>query len=384
MTDGPSSAPAEPARSPVPPGSFRLGRIAGIDVLVRTSWIAIAIVIAVLVAPRAEQVAPGIGALAYVAGLAFAVLFYLSILMHEVSHALAALHYGLPVRSISIHFLGGATELDEEARTPWAEFVIAVVGPLTSIAVGVAALGLAQVLTGGLLLLAVQALAVSNLSVGVLNLVPGLPLDGGRVLRAAVWGGGADRDRATVVAAWGGRVASVLVLGYPFLVAHVYDRPFSFVDLVMAGLIASFLWGGASASLHHARLRSRLPALNARTLARRVTVVPEDTPVAEAVRRAQEMQAGGIAVHTADDRITGLVDERALRAMPDERRPWVAVRSISRSLEDELRLPADLTGEDLVKAMTGAPASEYLLIEADGQVFGLLATADVEAAFARG
>ena len=148
--------------------------------------------------------------LKYVAGLAFAVLLYLSILLHEASHAISARHYGLPVNSISIHFLGGATEIGGEAKSPRAEFVIAVVGPLTSLAVGAVSVGLWYVLPDGLLRLAVQGLAVANLVVGALNLVPGLPLDGGRVLRAAVWKVGGDPLRATVVAAWGGRVVAVL------------------------------------------------------------------------------------------------------------------------------------------------------------------------------
>ncbi len=368
--------------APLPPGTFRVGQIAGVDVLVRSSWLVVAALIAALMAPAIEQVAPGLGALKYVAGFAFAVLLYLSVLMHEASHAVAARHYGLPVKSISIHFLGGATEMGEEARTPWSEFVIAVVGPLTSIVVGVAALGIWFTSSGGLVGLALQALAYANLAVGVLNLVPGLPLDGGRVLRAAVWQVGKDQDRATIVAAWGGRVAALLALGWPILQQGVLGYRAGITDYLISVLIAGFLWGGATASLAHARLRRRLPAIQARPLARRVIVVPEDLPVAEAVRRAREAQAGGIATHTADDRVAGLVNEAALGSVPADRRPWLAVSSVSRTMEDGLRLPADLSGEELIRAMTGTPATEYLLVEADGHIYGMLVTADVEQAFA--
>ena len=122
-----------------------------------------------------------------VVGVAFAVLLYLSVLLHEMSHAVMAQRYGLGVRSISLNFLGGATEIDSDPRTPGQEFKVAVVGPLTSIAVGLVALGLSFVTPDGLLRLAVGSLAGANLVVGVLNLVPGLPLDGGRLLRAVVW-----------------------------------------------------------------------------------------------------------------------------------------------------------------------------------------------------
>ena len=83
-------------------------------------------------APRLEDVRPGLGGWAYVAGAAYAVLLYMSVLLHEISHALAALSFKMQVNSINLHFLGGATEIEGEAETPWREFVIAVVGPLTS------------------------------------------------------------------------------------------------------------------------------------------------------------------------------------------------------------------------------------------------------------
>jgi len=375
---------SEQTPAPRPPGTLRIGQIAGIDVLVRSSWLLVAGLIAVLMAPRIEAEAPGLGLLKYVAGLAFAVLLYLSILLHEASHAISARHYGLPVNSISIHFLGGATEIGGEAKTPRAEFVIAVVGPLTSLAVGVASLGLWYVLPDGLLRLAVQGLTVANLVVGALNLVPGLPLDGGRVLRAAVWKVAGDPLRATVVAAWGGRVVAVLAMTWPIFQQNVLDAPATIGDFLMAGIIAAFLWSGASASLAQARLRRRMPAIQARLLARRVIVVPEDLSVAEAVRRAQDAEAGGIATHTADGRVTGIVNEIALEAVPAERRPWLAVSQVARSVEDGMRLPADSAGEQLIRAMTSTPAAEYLLIEPDGDVYGILTSADVERAFASG
>lgn len=375
---------SEQTPAPRPPGTLRIGQIAGVDVLVRSSWLVVAVLIAFLMAPRIEETAPGLGALKYVAGLAFAVLLYLSILLHEASHAISARHYGLPVNSISIHFLGGATEIGGEAKSPRAEFVIAVVGPLTSLAVGAASLGLWYVLPDGLLRLAVQGLAVANLVVGALNLVPGLPLDGGRVLRAAVWKVGGDPLRATVVAAWGGRVVAVLAIGWPVFEQNVLHVQSSIGSFLMAGIIAAFLWSGASASLAQARLRRRMPAIQARLLARRVIVVPEDLSVAEAVRRAQEAEAGGIATHTGDGRVTGIVNEIALEAVPTERRPWLAVSQVARSVVDGMRLPADSAGEQLIRAMTDTPAEEYLLIEPDGVVYGILTSADVERAFASG
>jgi Zn-dependent protease len=371
-------------RPSYPPGTWRIGTIRGIDVLVRSSWLLVALLIAFLLAPRVEQVQPGLGAWKYVAGVAFAVLLYLSILLHEVSHAVMAQRYGLGVRSISLHFLGGATEIDSETRTPGQEFKVAVVGPLTSLAVGVAAL--AVLLTAdpdGLLGLAVQGLAGANLIVGVLNLVPGLPLDGGRVLRALVWKLTGNMHRGTIVAGWGGRVTAVVVLA-SLLLARVFGFRPDVLDYAMAVIIAAFLWSGATASMVSARVRRRLPALKARPLARRVVAVPDQVPVAEAVRRAQASEAGAIVIHAGDDRLSGVVNETALLATPEDRRAWVPVSSVSRTLEEGLVLSADIAGEELILAMSHTPAEEYVLVEADGSLFGVLATVDVDRAFEEG
>ena len=200
---------------PRPPGTFKVGTIAGSDVLVSTSWFLVAGLISIVVAPLVEQVQPGLGLLKYVAGLVFAVVLYGSVLLHEASHAVMARRFGFPVSSITLHFLGGMTAIEGEARRPREEFAIAVVGPLTSLAVGAAAFGLLFVVPDGLIRLTVEGLAGANLLVGVLNLVPGLPLDGGRVLKAGVWGVTGSAHRGTVVAGWGGRVTAVLVLTWP-------------------------------------------------------------------------------------------------------------------------------------------------------------------------
>jgi len=370
-----------PDRRPRPPGTIRIGQIAGVDVLITSSWFLIAALIAVAIAPRVEDAEPGLGAWKYVAGFAVAVVLYLSVLLHEASHALMAQHYGHPVSSITLHFLGGMTAIEGEARRPREEFMIAVVGPLTSIAVGAAAWVLWQVTPGGLLELAVVALMVTNLLVGVLNLVPGLPLDGGRVLKSAVWSLSGNAHRGTLAAGWGGRVFAVAVLAWPLFQESVTGIESNLLDYALAFVIALFLWTGATTAMQSARLRRKLPSLVARNLARRTLSVPEDLSVAEAVRRAQDEEAGSIVTVSTAGAPTGIVNESALLATPEERRPWMPVSNVSRPLEDGLRLPAGILGEDLIKAITRLPAHEYLLVEDDGSIYGVLATADVDKAF---
>ncbi len=188
----------------------------------------------------------------------------------------------------------------------------------------------------------------------------------------------------TIVAGWGGRLTAVAVLFYPLLLERLSDKPAEVLDFVLAFVIALFLWSGANAAMTSARLRRRLPSLVARNLARRTITVPDDTPLAEAVRRANEAQAGSIVTVSGSGRPVGLVNEAAVLATPEDRRPWVSVAAVSRSLDDGLQLPAGITGEELVMAITRTPAEEYLLVEADGAIYGVLATKDVDRAFRDG
>ncbi|MEJ7705884.1 MAG: M50 family metallopeptidase [Nocardioidaceae bacterium] len=360
--------------------SYTLARIAGIQVRVAPSWFLVVALIAFVMAPRVEQISPGIGYWAYAVGVGFAVLLYLSVLLHEMSHALAALAFRMPVRSISLHFLGGATEIEGEATTPWREFVIAVVGPLTSIAVGAVAWASLGLFDGGLTGFAVGALAGANLVVGVLNLVPGLPLDGGRVLQAAVWAVSGRRSLGVSTAAWAGRLAAVAALVFPFGWSYLGHRA-SLIDYVVFFMIAAFLWTGATQALTVVKVRGKLPSLQARRLARPAIGVPADVPVAEGLRQARLAGAGSIVVISSDGRPVGIVNEAAVLSTPEERRPWVSVGELARRVEEGLLLPADLTGEALLRAMSATPASEYVLVEPDGATFGVLSASDVDAAY---
>ncbi len=360
-------------RAPVPRGMFRIGRIAGSDVLVSSSWFLIAALIAFVMGPRVDQVQPGLGGWKYVVGVAFAMALYFAVLLHEASHAVVARRFGFTVHSITLHFLGGATAIEGESRQPRQEFWIAVVGPITSLGVGAAALGLWFVIPDGLLLLVVEGLAGANLMIGILNLVPGLPLDGGRGLQAAVWAATGKVHTGTTVAAWGGRVTAVLVGVWAIWSSRGGDAVNPFILLV----VAMFLWSGASQALRAARFTRQFSEVVARDLARPAFGVPDDLPLSEALRRANQAQARSIVTVSADGRVAGVVDGSAARAVPPERAPWVAVSTVSRTLEPGLTLPAGIAGDALLDRLRTTPATEYVLVDDEGGVYGVLATSDV-------
>ena len=214
--------------------SIRLFRIFGIDIGLHYSWLIIALLIVISLAGSFHAVnaqwTPGVRwALAGVTAL----LFFASILAHELSHAAVAKAHGIPVRSITLFALGGVANIERESSDPTSEFLIAIAGPLASIAAGVLFLGLARAAgwhpgTGtspAALWAGLVWLGYVNVVVAIFNMIPGYPLDGGRVLRAVMWGISHDVVRATKFVASVGQViaASFIVFGiFRFLYAGVF------------------------------------------------------------------------------------------------------------------------------------------------------------------
>jgi Zn-dependent protease/CBS domain-containing protein len=362
-------------------GGLLIGRPFGVPVYVTPTWFIIAGLITISTATWVEEEIPTIGDWKYAVSFTFAVLLYASVLIHELCHTVVALRFGLPVRKISLYLLGGVSEIEKPAPTPAQEAAIAVAGPLASLALAALGYGVLQALEPHTVaLVLVHALAFTNLLVGIFNLLPGLPLDGGRVLSAAIWMGTARRESGTVVAAWCGRAVAAFVLVLPSLWSAHRGLDPSLIDILYGALLASFIWLGASQSLAAAQVQRKIPGLSARALTRRAIPVPFDTPLAEAMRRLEESGARGLVVVSADGTPVGIVNEAAVRATPENRRPWVPVGDLSRRIHPDHVVSASLAGEDLVRALTRLPASEYLVVEENGDIYGVLASSDVERA----
>jgi Zn-dependent protease/CBS domain-containing protein len=306
-----------------------------------------------------------------------------SVLVHELSHSLVARGYGLPVRRILLYPLGGFSEIEREPPTPGREFLVSAAGPALSLALAAAGFGLMHVVSRdsipGVL---VWQLGWANLIVGLFNLLPGLPLDGGRMLRAVIWKLTGRQSTGTIAAAWAGRALAVSLFVLPFVLSQVNGRGGDLVSVLWLAVIAVFMWTGAGQAIKATRFRERLPALQARRLARKAVSVAADTPVAEAIRRAEENQARAVVIVDHEDKPIAILNETAVMATPEQRRPWLEAGALARTLEPSLVLSADLSGLALLEAIRRAPATEYLLVEPSGQVYGVLAARDVDHAFA--
>ncbi|MFE6411631.1 site-2 protease family protein [Streptomyces sp. NPDC057837] len=378
---------------PEPRGGLLMGRPFGVPVYVAPSWFLVAALITWVFGGQLERVLPDLGAARYLVSLFFAVAFYASVLVHELAHTVAALRFKLPVRRIQLQFFGGVSEIEKEAETPGREFVLAFVGPLLSLVLaGVFYAGLQAVEPGTVPGVLLAGLMISNLIVAAFNLLPGLPLDGGRMLRAIVWKLTGKPMIGTIAAAWVGRALAVSVLvGLPLLTqsgalgSDAVDNVGmdTVLDALLAAILAAIIWTGAGNSLRMARLREHLPELRARTLTRRAVPVETDTPLSEALRRANAAGARALVVVDADGRPLSLVREAAIVGVPEHRRPWVAVGGLAQELTDGMRVSAELAGEELLDALRATPATEYLVVEETGEIYGVLSAADVERAFVK-
>ena len=350
----------------------------GIPVYISPYWFIIAGVFSIIYANDLSSTISG--NTRYIVAAAFVVLLYASVLVHELSHSVVARAYGLPVRRIVLNPLGGVSEIEREAPTPGREFAVAGAGPALSLVLAAIGWGLVQVAPYGVTGALIRQLMVANIIVGIFNLLPGLPLDGGRMLRAVIWKITKKPTTATIAAAWVGRGLALALLAIPFFSGRLAGG--DIVSMIWVVVIAAFMWTGATQSIKATRFRERLPALQARRLARKAISVSASTPLAEAIRQADEAGARAIVVVDHDSKPIAIVNEAAVTATPPQRRPWVETGSMARSIDPSLVLPADLQGMALLDAIRRAPATEYLLVDSTGQVFGVLATRDLDQVFA--
>lgn len=357
-----------------------IARPLGIPVYISPYWLVFAVL---LVFMYADSMGASVGSRAdsYLVATAFVVLLYASVLVHELAHCAVARAFGMPVRRVLLYPLGGYSEIEQEPSAPGREALMSGAGPIVSLALAAAGYGLALVMPAGMPRLVVYQLFWANMLVGIFNLLPGLPLDGGRIFRAGVWKLTGRPVTATIVAAWAGRVLAMALVGLALAGQSSQGTSFFSLSWLWLIVIAGFVWIQSSQAIRAAKIRERLPGVRARALARRAIPVAASLPLAEAVRRAQASGARALVVVDHQNTPTAIVSESAVQATPEARRPWVEAGSLARTLAPGLVLSADLVGLDLVKAVQTTPATEYLLIEPSGEVFGVLASADLDRAF---
>ncbi|WP_308167580.1 M50 family metallopeptidase [Catellatospora tritici] len=368
----PQSGPPEQRRS-----GFQIGRVFGFPLRLSGSWLLMAVVITFwygeVIGERLDLHGPA----RFLAGLGFVACLLLSVLLHELGHAVTARRHGIGVKGITLDLLGGYTEFEHDSPRAGVEFTTAIAGPVVSALVGVASVAAAIVLPDGTVAdqIAFQ-LAVCNLIVAVYNALPGWPLDGGRALRALVWAVRGDRDAGLLVAGWSGRVVAVATA---LIAALLYGTGwYTWWGLLFGLFVAYSIWQGAAGAVLTARVRRRYPLVDPTALAKPLYAVPAGTSLAEADRRADAdgRAAALLGVTDPDGRLIALVVPDAAAAVPPARRPWVTVETVARDIAAVARIPASARGADVIKLLRGDPAAPYLVVNGE-DVVGVLTAMDV-------
>jgi Zn-dependent protease/CBS domain-containing protein len=373
---------AEPATASAAPQSIRtrgftLFRDAGIQIRIDPSWFLIFLLIAWSLAvgyfPRGVPDQHPIGYA--IAGVLAALLFFASLLLHELAHSLVARAYGFSVPTITLFLFGGASHMAREPDRPGQEFWIAVVGPLASFAVGALFLVLSGIVTTPLILArGIAYLGWINIALGVFNLLPGMPLDGGRILRAAVWRWTGSRRRASHVASLAGQGLAIGLVALGAL--QIFEGALlGGIWLILIGLFARSL---AQASHQGTMLRHSLEGVSvADAMVRDVVRVSPDLPVARFVDD-YVVGHGHRAFPVVDgERVQGIVSVESVRRIPVHRRGEARISECMDPIADSGRADPEMPLLDALQTMEQSGAQRLLVFDARGHLAGLLTRAAV-------
>ncbi|MEJ1114916.1 site-2 protease family protein [Paenarthrobacter sp. CCNWLY172] len=349
-----------------------LGRIAGIPVFLAYSWFVIAGFTVIVYGPALLVRMPDLGIGAYFVALGYALLLAVSVLVHELAHALSAKVFNWPTEKIVLNLWGGHTQFENFTASPGRSVVVALAGPASNF---VLAAGMWAVLSTGVLSgvsdILANILMWANLLIGLFNVLPGLPLDGGRLVESAVWKATGSQDKGTIAAGWSGRiiVAALVIwfIGLPLLSGSPLD-----INLILITvLVCGFLWMGASSSIHHAKLRSRLYLVSAAGLAERAVGVPNSATVAD-VLDISPSGSPAVVICGPDGKPQGVVDFGAAAAVPPQSTATTPVTAVAHALGAGAYVPEWSKGQELIQYLARLEGGEYAVVDHNGIVTGLL------------
>jgi Zn-dependent protease len=331
---------------------FRMATIARIPVYVTTSWLFVAVILLFSYATLLQyRVADLPLALVYLLAAVSVGLVLGSVLLHELAHAALARCFGVPVDAVTLWMLGGYTQMRRKLPTPRAEFLVAAAGPVTSaLLAGIGATGAALDVGPPWLAQLCGYLALTNFMISVFNALPGLPLDGGAMVRAVLWACTGNQLRATVAAARSGQVVAVVLLGFALGLLYS-DVGVNAGMLVVTFVVPFFLWASASHAVRRSHITARIQRLSARDLATSAALVSSGTSLADALRAAENTTSGTIVVRD-EKMLLGVVPEAVVTATPACRHDHLTVAALTRSIDHTAVLPAQATGEQLLELLT--------------------------------
>jgi len=353
-------------------GSIHLGRIAGISIDINYSWLIILVLLTFSLATTwFPQTITGASALTYwILGLVAALLLFASVLAHELAHSFVARASGLSVKSITLFIFGGVSNIEQEPQDPGVEFRVAFVGPLTSLIIG-AICWLLALATRGVsapVTAILGYLGITNLLLGVFNLIPGFPLDGGRVLRSILWGVTKNLRTATL---WAARVGQVIAFLFIFFgILEFFSG--NFLGGIWIGFIGWFMLTAAQTANQQVMLETMLRGVTVGDLMSRP---PEPISASGTVEQAvySYMMPRGIrAVPVVEDgRLVGMLTLGSIRELPREQWASIPVRQAMVPFEKLHSVRPGQSLSDVLTMMINEDINQVPVVE-NGQVVGML------------
>ncbi|QDU66347.1 site-2 protease family protein [Engelhardtia mirabilis] len=351
-----------------------LGRLFGIEIGLDWSWLFIFLLITFSLAQGFAHGESWSPAQAWSAGLLASLLFFASILLHELGHSVTSQALGLPVRSITLFIFGGLARLSGEPERPRDEFLIAAAGPAVSVLLGLGFLGAAALLGGdagaaGVLGVVFGWLGTTNLVLAAFNLVPGFPLDGGRLLRAAVWRVTGDFDRATLAASAVGSLFAYLLIGGGIVIALFFGALFNGLWLAFIGW---FLLSAAQGSARSVLMERELGGVSVANAMEPVEpAVDGDASLDEALEDVVLSQGRRAFFVAERGQVEGLVTLHQIKEVPRAQRAAARVRDVMLGLSDLVTVSEDASVWDALKLLGEAGVNQVPVVRG-GQVVGLL------------
>ena len=354
------------------PGSLRIGKIAGIDIYIHVSWIIILVLLTVSLATGwFPFLYPGWSTATYwIVSLIAALLLFVSVLLHELAHSLVARRRGIPVKNITLFIFGGVSNIQQEPKSSGIEFQLAVVGPVTSLLIGVICFLLQLPLRGtnspleGIL----YYLAVTNILLGIFNLIPGYPLDGGRVLHSIIWRITGSLRRATLVTTRIGQV-----IAYLFILLGIWlFFTSSILDGIWFGFIGWFLLSASQSANAQATLESMLRGVTvSEVMNPRPATVPANISLQELVD--SYFLPGGLryALVMQGDKLAGLVTLSDIRHVPRERWSEVFVSEVMIPLERLHVVSPQQNLNDVLPLLAGRDVNQLPVVQ-NGTLVGIV------------
>lgn len=355
---------------------IKLGRIFGIEIGLHYSWLIIALLIAFSLAGHFDQAHPNWGkGVIWAMAITTSVIFFAAIVAHELSHALVARWRGLPVRSITLFALGGVAQFEKEAEDAKTEFLVSIAGPIASAAIGLFCLLLAFL--SGWAMLAEPAtpltailvwLGFINIGLAIFNLLPGFPMDGGRVLRAIVWWRTGSVQRATRIASMTGQFVALafVILGIVRFFAGA-----GFSGLWMA-FIGWFLLNAAKAAYAQQEISEQLQGVRVGDLMTRDCTVVDGNANLQTFVHDYLLHTGRRCFLVAEQgEVMGLITPNEVKGIPQARWPFTTVYDVMRPLE-QLRTVTPETPVSEALAIIGREDINQLPAFANGRLEGMI------------